>query len=396
VIGLGTEKDSDAAVLKDIARLGKGRIFFTEDATTVPNIFAQETVAVARSMFIKDPVGLAATGRWLEISRDSLEWLPQVDGYNLSYARPQSSVASVTTDDYKAPLVAYVQRGLGRTAAVSFPLGGENSGATRAWPAMPDFIQTLTRWLMGETLPPGLGLRTELNGTELTVDLLHDDTWFQRLAVPPKVFLADGTKAGDDAIREVTWERIEPGHFRATTQLDYGRLTRGAIQVGDSAIAFGPVIVGGSPEWSFDRTRIEELREVSARSGGEERINLAEVWKQPSRKEFATIQPWLLVAVLLLVLAEALFTRLGWTWAWTWQSLVSRFRPRAAARAGAGASGGQAAYRATDQPGASGVPSADPLAGGRPGVPAAAEPPSEPDDASEKRRSRFDRAKRRR
>jgi len=94
VIGMGTDKDPDAALLKDIAKLGNGRIFFTDDATTVPNIFAQETVAVARSLFIKEPVGLAATGRWLEISRDTLQWPPQVDAYNLSYARPQASVAS--------------------------------------------------------------------------------------------------------------------------------------------------------------------------------------------------------------------------------------------------------------------------------------------------------------
>ena len=390
VIGMGTDKDPDAALLKDIAKLGKGRIFFTDDATTVPNIFAQETVAVARSLFIKEPVGVAATGRWLEISRDSLEWLPQVDGYNLSYARPQASVASITTDAYKAPLVAYVQRGLGRSAAVAFPLGGEFSGSTRQWAAMPDFVQTLTRWLMGETLPPGLGLRTELNGTELTVDLLHDDSWFQRLAVPPKVFLADGTKAGESAVREVTWERIEPGHFRAKAQLEHGKLTRGAIQAGDSAIGFGPLVVGGSPEWSFDRSRIEELRQVSARSGGAERINLAEVWKQPVRKEFASIQPWLLIVALLLVLAEALVTRLGWTW----RALSVPGRPVAARSAMAAPAG---AYRA--EPGQD----ADKTAPGpeapstvRGGSRASAQAEAEDDADGQKRRSRFERAKRRR
>jgi hypothetical protein len=388
VIGLGTEKDVDAALLKDIAKLGNGRMFFTDDATTVPNIFAQETVAVARSMFVKEPVGLVPSGRWLEISRDSLAWLPQVDGYNLSYARPQTSVAALTTDEYKAPLVSCVQRGLGRSAAVSFPLAGDFSGATRRWPQMGDFAQTLTRWLMGETLPPGLGLRTKLDGTELVIDLLHDDSWFQRLAVPPRVFLADGAKTGEGAVREVAWERIEPGHFRAKANLEHGVLTRGAVQVGDVAMPFGPVVVGGSPEWTFDRSRVEELRQVSAQSGGAERINLAEVWQQPEKRAFATIQPWLLIAALLLILAEALATRLGW-------NRISLGR-RPGSASGSMPTSPAGAYRTAAGSPASpppGGPAVGPGKSGHPEVPAAkSEETAEAEVAQ--RRSRFDRAKR--
>jgi len=158
-------------------------------------------------------------------------------------------------------------------------------------------------------------LRTNLDGTELTIDLLHDDSWFRQLAVPPKVFLAEGTKAGDGAVREVTWERIEPGHFRAKANLEHGRLTPGRDSSGRFPHSLlDQLLVGGSPEWSFDRSRIEELRQVSILSGGAERINLAEVWKQPVRKEFASIQSWLLVLALFMVVADALVTRMGWSW----------------------------------------------------------------------------------
>jgi len=380
VIGLGTQKDPDAALLEDIAKRGGGRLFFTEDATTVPNLFAQETVAVARSLFVRDPVGVGATGRWLEVSGDALDWLPQVDGFNLSYARPESTVSALSTDEYAAPLVATVQRGLGRAAAVTFPLGGEHSDATRAWPGFGDFVQTLTRWLIGETLPPGLGLRTDLDGTELTVDLLHDDSWFQRLAVPPRLFLATGARPGDEA-REVTWERMEPGHYRARAQLEPRQPVRGAVQAGEMAIPFGPLVVGGSPEWELDDARIEELRAVSRQSGGEERVNLSEAWRQPERRTMGSIQPWLLIAALGMVLADALATRLGWTW----RHPSAAFRPRKPT-ARRGSSG---AYRATpggDEPpakeaGPTVAPSTTP-----------AEADGDPDGA--RRRSRFDRAKR--
>ncbi|MEM7699997.1 MAG: VWA domain-containing protein, partial [Verrucomicrobiota bacterium] len=55
VIGLGTRSDVHASFLEDIAKRGDGRIFFTQVPNDIPNIFAQETVTVARSTFVEDP-----------------------------------------------------------------------------------------------------------------------------------------------------------------------------------------------------------------------------------------------------------------------------------------------------------------------------------------------------
>src|SRR6478735_8218921 len=197
VIGLGTDKDVDSALLVDIAKLGNGRMFFSNQPMDIPKIFAQETVTIARSAFIKDPVGAQATGRWTEISPKPLEWFKQADGYNLSYAREDATVSLVSTDEYLAPLVAHARRGLGRSAAVSFPLGGGYSETTRNWPGYGDFLQTLGRFLMGEDTPPGIALRHRLDGTRLTLDLLYDsELWGKKLStIPPKVRLQDDTGA---------------------------------------------------------------------------------------------------------------------------------------------------------------------------------------------------------
>ena len=95
VIGLGTDKDVDSALLVDVAKLGNGRIFFSNEPMDIPKIFAQETVTIARSAFIKDPIGVQPTGRWAEISPKPVEWFKQVDGYNLSYAREEIGRAHV-------------------------------------------------------------------------------------------------------------------------------------------------------------------------------------------------------------------------------------------------------------------------------------------------------------
>ncbi|HLP09894.1 MAG TPA: vWA domain-containing protein, partial [Opitutaceae bacterium] len=67
VIGLGTEDDCDAAFLKDVAERGGGRIYFCADASELPAVFAQETVAVARAMFVDEATPLKPTPGWLEL-----------------------------------------------------------------------------------------------------------------------------------------------------------------------------------------------------------------------------------------------------------------------------------------------------------------------------------------
>ncbi|MBB5350093.1 hypothetical protein HNR46_000314 [Haloferula luteola] len=378
VIGLGTRRDSDAALLEDIAKRGEGRIFFSERAVDIPKIFAQETVTIARSAFIDSPVGAQATGRWSEVSPKLLDWLPQVDGYNLSYARSDASVSLVTTDEYVAPLVAQARRGLGRTAAVSFPLGGEYSQLTRAWPGYSDFVQTLTRWLMGLDLPAGIGLRHRVDGTRLTIDLLYDtESWSERFATqPPKVRLLED---GDFAQSwDVPWRRMEPGRFSLTRDLSEGSVIRGAAQVGSHAIPFGPISIGSSAEWAFDPTRLTELRQASVQTGGRELVDLSEAWVRPPSQRPVSLRPWLVVGTLLLVLADALITRTGWQLP-SWKPQLRR-APKVA--------------RAPKPTPAAATPPA-PAPADRPRP---SEPPSTaaPTPASSERRSRYQRAKDRR
>lgn len=310
VIGLGTEADPDAELLKDIAKRGNGRIFFSADPTAMPGLFAQETVAMARSAFLTEPVGLKPTAGWLELAAKPLPWLASVDGYNLSYLKPNATAAAYSSDEYAAPLVAFWQRGLGRAAAVSFPLGGEFSGQVRAWGSYGDFLQTTARWLMGSDVPPGIALRPRVDGSELSLDLFYDETWTERLATAtPQALVADGPTG---TARPLTWERLEPGHFHAAAPLTPGSWLRGAVQVGPSALPFGPVAAGTDPEWTLDRRRVTELQNVARFSGGGERIDLSKIWQAPRREEFSGVRSAPLVALLVVIVTEALCTRLGW------------------------------------------------------------------------------------
>jgi uncharacterized membrane protein len=312
VIGLGAETDGDAEFLKDIAKRGGGRIFFNADAKELPALFEMETATIARSAFIEEPVGLKGTPGWAEIAAAPMDWLPQVDGYNLTYIKPSASQAAVSADEYAAPLVAFWRRGTGRVATVAFPLGGEFSQMTRDWPGYGGFVQSLARWLAGPPLPPGVGMQARVEGTRVRLDLVYDDSWAERVAAdPPELTVSRGPGG---AATKLSWERLAPGHFTAgldAADVDY---VRGAVRLGESALAVGPLNVTANPEWAFDRTRLEELRAVSGRSGGVERVDLSDVWRAPRPVAWRGLRRWLLPLLVLLVLLEALATQVGWTW----------------------------------------------------------------------------------
>lgn len=372
VIGLGTDLDVDAALLEDIADRGKGRIFFSDEPMDIPKIFAQETVTIARSAFIKDPVGTRATGRWAEVSPKPLDGLQRIDGYNLSYAREDATVSLVSTDEYLAPLVAHARRGLGRSAAVSFPLGGGHSESVRSWDGYGDFIQTLGRFLMGDETPPGIALRHRLDGTRLTLDLLYDtESWSARLnASPPKVRLLDDTTGGTAV--DVPWRRIAPGHFSLSRELGEGGLVRGAVQVAGHALPFGPLGVGSAVEWAFESERLAELRAASKLTGGRELLDLSKAWLRPPYVADVSLRLPIGVALLLLVITEALMTRTGWR-----LPVVGRMAkiPKPAVRR----------HRI-----APAVPTTAPVT---PATPAKEAPPTAPTISAEVRKSRFQRAK---
>ncbi len=306
VIGLGSDTDSDANFLKDVAAKGNGRIFFNADAAGLPALFEQETVAIARSAFLNEPTPLTGMPGWLEIASRPLAWLPSVDGYNLSYLKPGATAGAVTADGESAPLVATWQRGAGRVAAVSFPLAGEFSDAVRSWAGYGDLVQTLVRWAAAAEAPPGTALRAGLEGDELTLDLLYDASWVPRIAESaPRVFLHE---TGVE-VMEKNWERMGPGHFTMRTILSPGKPVSGVVQVGGQVLPFGPVSAAVEAEWRIDPARVGELRALARTTGGVERRDLSAAWETPPNREGRSLRFWLLLLMLVLVPVEIFFWR---------------------------------------------------------------------------------------
>ena len=318
VIGLGTEKDSDADFLRDVAARGGGRIFFSDRPADLPALFQMETATIARAAWVEEPVAVKATPGWLEIAAEPLEWPAAIDAHNVVELRPGASRALATGDGEEVPLVAFWPRGAGRTAAVAFPMGGPGSEQVRAWGGYAPLAGTLARWLVGPGTPEGMGLRTTVDGTTLRLDLHYDDSRSAAVAAaPPRLSLARGT---DGATEEVAWQIQSPGHFAAAVDIADDAVVRAAVTAGDAAFAVGPLDAGVSAEWTLDPRRIDEVRATSRSSGGHQRDDLADVWRAPRPRAWRGFQRELLGLLLGAVLAEALATQVGWR-----QRLPGRF-----------------------------------------------------------------------
>ena len=205
--------------------------------------------------------------------------------------------------------------GAGRAVAVTFPLGGDFSTRVRAWPQYTDFVRTVVRWLMGDDVPAGLGLRTIIAGDRLDLVLFVDpELAATATQQPPTLVVATRSKVGTPALGDaltVPWERIAPGEFTAHVALPASTWLRGAVQVGPHTLPFGPVSATAQSEWLTVPERVQALRLLARASGGDERVDLSEVWTASLPAGGGNAQSWLLIVALVVVLADALLTRLG-------------------------------------------------------------------------------------
>ena len=164
VIGLGSESDSDAAFLKDVAARGQGRIHFTASVDELPRLFAQEAITVARSSFVTEPTAARALPDMVLLGELPASSFPGLDGYNLTYLRPGATMGVVTTDEYKAPVLAFWHRGLGRVASLTAEVDGQYSQRLNAWRDFQGFSVGLGRWLLGGEPPSGVQASIERRG----------------------------------------------------------------------------------------------------------------------------------------------------------------------------------------------------------------------------------------
>lgn len=355
VIGLGEPTDQHAQLLKQIAATGGGEVMFTNDARDLPRLFAQDTMKIARRTFIRksksQPAGIPGRripGPYL-IGQLGQQPFPNVDGYNVSYLRTDAQSAAISKDEYKAPWSAFWNRGLGRVAAITLDVSGKYAGAFANWSQAKHFLLTHTRWLLGGDDPRNLYVDLKQNGQEAIVTIELDDplivnpTGMKKLELPVPQYLqliSPGQEVTE--ARKIEFQWIDRNRLQARFQLDRQGIFYTTIVAADSAKEDSPkndsttmnrrhvfpgpsIALPYSPEFAPRDglpTGRQTLQSIAKITGGQERTDLLELFapeNRPQRSQTISLLPYLVGAILLLLLMEIAGRRLA-----LWPSLQRR------------------------------------------------------------------------
>ena len=187
VIGLGSERDCDADILKDIARRAGGQCMFTS--------VAQATAPALRPGHLRDCPQLVHR----RADRGETDRRPQVDHaaaaarvpvdrrlQSLLFQARLESGASLGRRE-PLPVLAAWQAGSGRVLCYTGEADGKYTGAMAGWGEVGNFFSSLARWTAGKSqgLGPGVVATQELRSgvcrVELHLDPGRDNAPFTRL-----------------------------------------------------------------------------------------------------------------------------------------------------------------------------------------------------------------------
>lgn len=319
VIGLGKESDQDAYLLRDIAARGNGQIYFTESAEELPRLFAQDTIVVARSTFLEATTPIQTTGGLVTLTGKQFSGLPAIGGYNLCYLRPNANLATVTTDDYSAPVVASWQVGSGRVLAYTGEADGDFTGPIAGWNSAGDFFTSLARWTAGDTanLPNNM-LVTQQVKNGVSVIQLHldpDRAESGQDVRPPKVTTLRGVAGSKPASEQAEMRWADADTMEVSIPLNGSETALSTVEIpGAQPLTLSPVTLPYSPE--FKPVEADEgqtaLAKLAQATGGKERLELSGVWKDlPRQPRLIELAPYLLLTAILLLLIEVLERHTG-------------------------------------------------------------------------------------
>ena len=318
VVGLGTAIDVDAELLRDIARRGEGRCFFTQNAEELPRLFAQDTFVVARSTFVDEPVEVRTTGGMVTLTGKQHQIPYPIGGYNLCYIRPDANLAAVTEDEYKAPVVAAWQAEIGRVLCYTGEVDGDYTGAIAGWDGVGDFLTSLVRWTAGDSgnLPGEMLLTQKVkNGINVVELHLNPERQGEPFREPPSATVLRGIVGQKPTVDEIELSWTSADTLAVDIPIHGSETVLATVTVPSAGhFSLPPVCLPYSPEFNFATAEsgLETMERLAHATDGKTRINLGEIWDDLARQpRLLELKPWLLIAALVILLVEILERRTG-------------------------------------------------------------------------------------
>ena len=316
VVGLGSEKDSDAGLLREIARLGGGRCYFSDRADELPRIFAEDTFVMVRNSFKKGKTRGRFTGAAAAAAGgEGLTGTMECGGFNLSFPKEKSTVLRSADDEDDAPLAIIGYAGLGRSAALNIEADGAYTGKFASDPRLPRLLAFLARYV---SMPRGQngadflitsGMR---EGEFLAETALDPERKSDPFDTPPCLTLLILTPEGKVESRSAAFRWTGPDRLGARAAIPPGGIVTGAVEgCGNAPIPLPPAVRSISPEFTDGGDR--DIVPLVRLTGGRVKGAFSDIWEHmPRKQEKRSCVNFLLGAGIVLILLQAALRRFGW------------------------------------------------------------------------------------
>lgn len=187
-VGMGEGADID--LLQDIARWGRGRFYFTDDAYDVPQIFTKETMTASKSSLVEEPF-LPVVYKDNPVIQ-SIEWelSPFLLGYVVTSPKTNADVSLIT--ERGDPLLATWQFGLGKCAAFMSDAKSRWALDWMSWEGYSQFWTQIVRYIMRTSQNRGIETTIDYRPGKgkITVDAFHEKGYFVN-GLHSKLFVID-------------------------------------------------------------------------------------------------------------------------------------------------------------------------------------------------------------
>jgi len=310
--------------LESIARVGKGRYYFTEDPAQVPQIFAKETVTASKSAIDEQPFIPQVVRATHALADLDMDLAPFLLGCVMTRPKPTSEV--VLSTEKGDPLLAWWRYGLGMTAAFTSDAKSRWAAEWMTWEGFGKFWTQVVRQVMRKSDARGIAVETVRNGktTELKVDAVNELGQFLNHAEVELTVIGPHLKRKTSLL-----DQIAPGRYAT----NFDTLTPGAYHMEIAAKQEGKVVyrqsrgltVGYSDELRIRPTNESLLQAVATASGGTYSPDSTKLLQQGD--ELATrptpLWPYLVALAILLLVFDVALRRIDFSLHWPFRHMSS-------------------------------------------------------------------------
>ena len=229
VVALGNDGDKDVVFLKQLATSGAGRYYQTSDALTLPQIFTTETMRVAQSSLVEDPVLAMPVYKAPVLDGIDFEKSPPLGGYNVTKLKKTADLLLKTEKD--DPILATWRYGLGQVGAFTSDAKSRWAGEWLPWPGYGKFWGQFVRSLLRRTSDAGLQIQSKLENRELRlqIDAAGSDGAFRN-----QLPIAIHSVEPGGATHETQARQVAPGRYSAEVNISGTGTTWVSVQPEDS------------------------------------------------------------------------------------------------------------------------------------------------------------------